>query len=330
MTAEGQEVLVIDADPRIQRGIAPMLQRAGLTPTVIAEAQRALDLSVEKFFAVAVVDLDTPEPGGGLEVLAGLRERSPGTALVAMAGQASFEQAVAAFRFGVDDVIAKSPEQVAYLRDRILELAEGQRRRADEGRLLAEVSQLHDDFFKELLESHRKLVSLEEGAGADAAPEEAIAILVVDDQGWLGGELAGMLQERGGYALTDVATGGEALDVAGRERFQIALVKESLLDLPGSMVARTIKAQAQDTIVLLFSQPEGPRPGRVEVVDTQRSIPFLPAFVAPSQLAERLGELTEAYHATHRQRRYLASFRQQHFELLRRYQETKAKLQKAR
>ena len=247
-----------------------------------------------------------------------------------MAARRSFDLAVAAFRDGIDDVIVKAPDQVEYLRDRVVALAEGKLRQADNEKLLESVTVLHDDFFKTLLDMHKKLVDLEEGTGAVSPPMESMSLLLVDDDGWLGGQLGAMLGEQGGYGLTDVATGGEALDVAGRERFQIALVKEALMDLPGSMVARTIKAQSPDTIVLLYAQPQGPRAGKVEIIDTQRAIPFIPAFVAPRQLVERLGELGEAYHATNRERRYLASFRQQHFELLKRYQEMKSKLQKAK
>ena len=328
MSTEGQEVLVIDADENVQRGLEQLLRAAAMMPTVLADVPRALDLATQKFFAVAVVDLDTPGPGEGMAVLAQLRERSPNSALVALSARRAYDATLAAFRFGVDDVVVKAPDQVGYLRDRIATLAGGKLRETEERRLLAEVSVLHDDLLKELLGTHRRVVDLEAGSAADAPMDDTLHMLVVDDSDWLGGSLAEVLPAHGGYALSQVATGGEALDASGRERFQIALVKELLIDLPGSMVARTIKSQSQDTIVLLYSTPAGPRPGKVEIVDTQRSIPFLPTFVAVQQLADRLGELGEAYHATNRERRYLASFRQQHFELLRRYQEAKAKLGK--
>ena len=42
------------------------------------------------------------------------------------------------------------------------------------------------------------------------------------------------------------------------------------------------------------------------------------------------GELRDAFRATSKERRYLAAFRQQHFELLKRYADLKAKLAKMR
>ena len=52
----------------------------------------------------------------------------------------------------------------------------------------------------------------------------------------------------------------------------------SLPDLPGSMVVRTVKQQSPETIVLLFSVPQGNRPGSVQVIESARTIPFVPAF----------------------------------------------------
>jgi DNA-binding NtrC family response regulator len=329
MSAEGQEILVVDADPRVQRGIDQMLRSAGLTPTVMGDVERALDLSSTKHFAVALVDLDTPHEGEGIRVLSALRERSPRTALVALAPRRTFDAAAVAFRSGVDDVVVKAPDQVGYLRDRVVTLAAGREREDTAEDLARQAAALHDDFFKVLLDTHKRMVELEQTASPLPAGD-TLSLLVVDDAGWLGGHLRSLLDADGHHVLAEVATGGEALDIAGRERFQIALVKEELIDLPGSMVARTIKTQSPDTIVLTYSPPEGPRPGAVQVIDAQRTISFIPAFVAVQQLAARLGELSEAYHATTRERRYLASFRQQHFDLLRRYQEMKQKLQKTR
>ena len=188
---------------------------------------------------------------------------------------------------------------------------------------------LHDDFFKTLLDMHKKLVDLEEGAGAVSPPMDTLSVLLVDDDGWLGGQLGACWASRVGTSSRRV-TGGEALDLAGRERFQIALVKDALTDLPGSMVARTIKSQSPDTIVLLFhAQPRARARARWRS-STRRA----PSRSSPRSRAaparQRLGELGDAYRATNRERRYLASFRQQHFELLKRYAEMKPKLQGAR
>ena len=325
----GQEVLVVDADPKVQKGMEHLLRSAGVTPTMIADPARAYEMVQAKFFAVALVDLDTPRPEGGLDVLREIRNRSPKTALIAMAPRRIFDSAVIAFRAGADDVIAKTPDSVDYLRSRVLELASGKRREAETAHLVDQAAQMHEDLMNVLLSTYRRVQDLEQGTDSDnSALDEITTVLLVEDDGWLGSQLQAMLDER--YELESVSTGGEALDVAGRRKFQIALVKDALPDLPGSMVVRTIKAQSTETIVLLFNSPLGGRAGSVQVIETSRTIPFLPAFTQPKQLADRLEEVREAYLATTRERKYLSAFRQQHFDLLKRYAEMKQKLARAK
>jgi DNA-binding response OmpR family regulator len=328
---EGQEVLIIDGDKNVQRGLEQLLRAAGLTPTGLTDPARALDLSAEKFFSVAVVDADTPTTDEGVKIIGELRRRSPQTSLMLMVPRRSYELAVRAFRGGADDVVVKTPDQVEYLRSRVVALAAGKQREQDIMRLLEETRDVHEDLMKALLDTYRQLTEIQERrAEADgAAHDEATAVLLAEDDGWLETQLRPMLDARGGYVLRRTPTGGEALDLLGQERFHIALIKESLPDLPGSMVVRTVKAQAPDTIVLQFTPPVGKRPGSVNVMDTTRAIEFLPHFVDAAQLAERLGELRDAFHATARERRYLGAFRQQHFDLLKRYAELRAKLQKS-
>lgn len=328
--AQGQEVLVIDGDAKVQRGLSQLLRGAALMPTVLPEPRHALELAIQKFFAVALVDFDTPAAEGGLATLAELRRHSPATALVALVPHPSFQAAVSAFRAGADDVVVKAPEQVDYLRERVVALAAGRRRESESNKLVEQAAALHEEMIKVLLDTHKRALSQEEQRGLSATPaDEMTHVLVVEESGWLGEQLGPLLDTRGGYSLTTLTAGGEALDLTGRRRFHVALIADTLPDLPGSIVTRSVKRQSPDTIVLLFSPPHGPRPGSVQVVETQRAIPFLPAFVHPSQLAERVDELREAFHAAARERRYLASFRQHHSDLLRRYAELKAKLRKA-
>jgi DNA-binding response OmpR family regulator len=153
-------------------------------------------------------------------------------------------------------------------------------------------------------------------------------VLVVEPNGWLQAALGGLVQAKGGYVLRGVGSGGEALDLLGRDRFQMAIVAEALPDLPGSMVVRTLKAQSPDTIALLFNAPTDETAGSVSLYDKQ-TLPFLPQFTDPAQIVERLDELRETYLTTTRERRYVASFRQQHYDLLKRYAELRMKLQRS-
>ena len=69
-TAAGQEILVVDGDEQVVKGLDRLLTRVGLTVTGTGDHGRARDQILNKYFAVALLDVDTPTPGGGLELLA--------------------------------------------------------------------------------------------------------------------------------------------------------------------------------------------------------------------------------------------------------------------
>lgn len=327
---EGQDVLVVDGDEKVQRGLSQLLVGAGLSPTILAAPGPAKELAREKFFAVALIDLDTPSVGAGVSVIAELNAISPATTVIMMAARRNFDVAMAAFRAGAADVIVKAPDQVDYLRRRVVEAAAARRLEADRGRILDDTAALHEDLLRVLLETFRRVRQLEEQSSGEATvPSGATSVLIVDDDEAMQGALASTISSQG-FLLRTATTGGEALDHASRERFHIALVRATLPDLPGTMVIRTIKSQAPETLTLLYRAPAEGRPGVVEVMEGSKSIPFLPEFKSPSQLLERLGELRDASQATERERRHLAAFRQQHFDLLRRFAELKHRLAAAR
>ena len=199
--------------------------------------------------------------------------------------------------------------------------------------LLRDVFALHEDFLKRLMETSRRAQELEErlGGGAQSADaDEVTSLLVVEshDDHWLSDELERELKQRPGYRLHRAMTGGEALDVGAARRFHIALVRDNLPDLPGTMIVNTLRAQSPETITILFSRP-GARAGKVEVIEGSRAIPLVPDFSEPAQLIARLDELRQAFVAKSRERRYLAAFRQHNYELLKRFADLKQKLKRA-
>ena len=80
--AAGQEVLVVDADDQVVKGLDRLLTRVGLIVTGTHDPVRARDQLLNKFYAVALVDADTPTPGGGIELLQFARDKSPLTSVV--------------------------------------------------------------------------------------------------------------------------------------------------------------------------------------------------------------------------------------------------------
>lgn len=330
-SGDGQEVLVVDGDDKVQRGLAQLLGENGLQPTVVSDAVRARELAREKYFAVALIDLDTPQTNAGLELVRWFKVNAPSTTTIVLASRKVFESAVEAFRAGAADIIVKSPDQVQYLRQRAVEAAEGVQRTVADDKLIKEVIGVHEDFLRRLMDSSRRTAELEEQIGGGSHPsaaDEECGLLVVENDGWLARQLGDALRARGGYALVTAASGGEALDRASGRNFQIALVDDTLPDLTGSMVVSALKAQSLDTLTILFTRP-GPLPGKAEVIEGSRVIALLPEFSDAKQMVERVDELREAFRRKSRERRYLASFRQENYELLKRYADLKQRLARA-
>ncbi|HEY1586281.1 MAG TPA: response regulator [Polyangia bacterium] len=330
--ADGQEVLVVDGDDKVQRGLAQLLSDNGLVPTVVSDAVRARELAREKYFAVALIDLDTPQTNAGLELTRWFKQNAPTTTTIVMCSRKVFESSVEAFRAGAADVIVKSPDQVQYLQQRTVDAAQGVQKSLSDDKLIQEVLGVHEDFLRRLMEACRRTAELEEQIGGGSHPsagDEECALLVVEEDGWLAKQLESALQVRGGYALVTVTTGGEALDRASGRTFQLALVRDALPDLTGSMVVSTLKAQSPDTLTILYSRPSGATPGKAELLEGSKVIPLVPEFLDGKQMVERIDELREAFRRKSRERRYLAAFRQENYELLKRYADLKQRLQRA-
>jgi DNA-binding NtrC family response regulator len=330
--AAGQEVLVVDADDQVVKGLDRLLTRVGLIVTGTHDPIRARDQILNKFFAVALVDADTPTPGGGIELLQFSRDKSPLTSVVIMTARKSYETAVKAFRAGAVDVVLKEPDVVPYLRERVLEAAGDIKATADRNSLFEEVAETHEEFLRRLRDVSHELLDLEDrvtGRTADetdAAASTISVVLVDDDQDALE-KIERVLTADQGWQFRVAFTGGEALDVVMQVRPQIVMVKEDLPDLPGSMVVATVRASAPDALTLLYSPPDkSGRTGEVKLVEASRVMTLIGSYSEPGQLVAPLNEIREALRQKAHERRYLQAFRQRHFEFLQRYNGIKNRL----
>jgi DNA-binding NtrC family response regulator len=334
-SVRGQEVLILDADPGVQQGVFQLLSSVGLIVTALGDPAAARKEVSDRFFSVVLVDVDTPAPGEGLGFLQVVKERSPASQLLVLSAKRTFEMAVRAFRAGATDVIIKEPDQVEYMKSRVIELARRGVRTEVSRKLLTEVGQAHEEFLTRLMDASRRTVDLEERiaghtegstVSSDAVRVE-FGILVVDGDG----SLADLLEanvDKEGYTVRWAATGGEAFDMVGQGGVQLALVQQQLPDLPGSMVMKSIKQLSSATIVAEVAAP-GDTPGWVHVVETSRNIPLVPKLTDYKQILPHISELREAYRAKGRERRYLRAFRAQHFDFIKRYVELKQRVAQA-
>src|SRR4051794_31656135 len=231
-SAAGQEILVVDGDEQVIKGLDRLLTRVGLIVTGTHDPVRARDQLLNKFFAVALVDADTPTPGGGIELLQFARDKSPLTSVVVMTARKSYETAIKAFRAAAVDVVLKEPDVVPSLRERVVEAATEIKATADRNSLLEEVAETHEDFLRRMRDLARETVDLEDrlaGRVEDSSDgRDTVSVVLVDDDPKAVEAVAKVLTEAAGWQFRAALTGGEALDVVPQERPQIVMVKEDL------------------------------------------------------------------------------------------------------
>lgn len=322
-------VLVVTADPALLADLQQRLAQSGLLAVVHRSADSVRAAFPKANWRAAVIDLHSLTPTVGLDLIATLRRHTPHLVQIAITTQPSYDLAVLAVRSGAMDVVLHTPEQLAYLGRQLLGLLRETQISAERRQLLAETAKLSEELLYKLTDTARRVGELRalisNRSGSPLPPEEEQAtLLLVEEDGWLTRALPPLLPKM--FKTTTVVSGGEALDRASERQFDLAVVKESLPDLPGRMVVRTLSAQAPETLVLLLVPPANRRPGRIDRVEGGRLIPLVAELHAPAQLAERLGELYHAQLARRRERRYLAEFRAENYDLLRRFQDLRRRV----
>lgn len=325
----GAEILVIDQDTKIQAGMTTLLSAASLHVTSVGDLESALKLIARQFFSVVIVDLDTPSPGAGLETIREVKAASPTSMIIVLTPRKAFNELVLAIRAGAVDVILKSPESVAYLKERVLAAAGRSVDKREVSTVLSEVRAAQDEFLKLFMDAERRALDLSDQlAGRDptkAAMLDELAVLVVDAADAVAQPLRDSAPA--GFRFEHAQSGGAALDRCGQTRFHYVMVAETLPDLPSSMVIRSIKTQHPEIVVMSFAGPRAD--GFVDIVDSVKTTRVIDGFSDPRVLLGRLDELAEAFRAKSRERRYTQAFRERHYDFLRRYVELKLKIDRA-
>jgi DNA-binding NtrC family response regulator len=325
----GVEVLVLDADERVHAGIAQLLSEAQLHVTCVTTTEAARAAAERQFFSVALVDIDTPTPRAGISTIEALKHASPTSMVIALTPRRSYDDAVDAVRAGAIDLILKSPDSVAYLKDRVLDAAGRSVGKREVDSVLDDVRGVHEEFLQRFMEAERRALDLaDRTAGRDplrVQQLDELRVLVVDEVD----DFVSAMTETAprGFAFVHATSGGEGLDKISSDTFHYAMVAEDITDLPARTLARTIRNQHPDTVVLTFLGPADN--GHVELVETAGMRTLVKPFSDATQLLDRLDELAEAWRAKARERRYTQAFREKHYDFLRRYVELKTKIDRA-
>jgi DNA-binding NtrC family response regulator len=325
----GIEVLVMDADARVHDGIEQLLSEASLHVTCVDDPERALAAVDRQFFSVALVDIDTPTPATGIGVIEQIKAKSPTTMVIAMTPRRAFDDAVAAVRAGAVDLVLKAPESVGYLKERVLDAAGRSVGRREVDSVLDDIKTVHEEFLQRFMEAERRATDLaDKVAGRDvsrAINMDELRVLVIDEVDDFVEQMTAAKPKD--LAFVHATSGGEGLDRASSGSFHYAMVAEDMSDLPATTIARTIRNQQPDTVVLTFLGPSDN--GHVDLIETHGARTIVKPFNDPSQLLARIDELAEAWRAKARERRYAQAFRERHYDFLRRYVEIKTKIDRA-
>lgn len=321
----GQEILVLDADETVRKGVDRLLREAGLGVTILSDIDRAKDQVANRFFPVVLADLDTPKQDSGIELINFVRERSPLTAVIVMSRRIGFDAVAPVFRAGATDVIPKAREYVRDLRDRVVKAASDVKAAVAREQLMVDLIELNEDLLRKMMgvsrqaiDAEDKLMEREGGLSSSTTGLGALNLLLVDDEATLAKALEQELTEDKGWRIRHVQTGGEALDSASQLPPMVLVAKESLPDLSGSMVVKTIKASVPSLIAMVFAPPSPGHAGEVRIADQSRLHVLLPQFVAPAELVAQLAEVREALARKAKERRYVKIFQGRYNELVER------------
>ena len=319
----GQEILVLDADETVRKGVERLLREAGLGVTILSDIERAKDQIANRFFPVVLADLDTPTQDAGIDLINFVRERSPLTAVIVMSRRIGFDAVAPVFRAGATDVIPKAREYVRDLRERVLKAASDVKAAMAREQLLLDLVELNEELLRKMMALSRhaidaedKLTEREGGLSSSTSGLGALNLLLVDDDAALASVLEKELTEDKGWRIRHVQTGGEALDSASQVPPMVLVAKENLPDLTGSMVVKTIKATVPSLIAMVFAPPAPGHAGEVRIADQSRLHVLLPQYVAPAELVTQLAEVRDALARKGKERRYVKHFQTQFAEIL--------------
>ena len=249
--------------------------------------------------------------------------------VIAMTPRRSYDDAVDAVRAGAVDLILKAPDSVAYLKDRVLDAAGRSVGRREVDTVLDDIKRVHEEFLQRFMDAEKRALDLaDQAAGRDPGKSsliEDLRVLVIDEVD----DFFDAMQEARprGFVFVHATSGGEGLDRVSSGSFHYAMIAEDVADLPAKTVARTIRNQQPDTVVLTVLGPADN--GLVELVETNSTRTLVKPFDDAGKLVSRLDELAEAWRAKQRERRYTQAFRERHYDFLRRYVEIKTKIERA-
>jgi PleD family two-component response regulator len=353
----GLEVLLVMEEGSKATEIGDLLNQEGFIVSRISAYSTVLDLLENKFFAVALFDLDTPDKNQGLRLLKKCKSLSPVTHTVILSrNKCSANHVIKANNLGCSEFIIMRDLNVSdYLVTRVMSLASQISYEGERDRLLKKVSQIHNKFFKRMMALHIRAMDADENLIAIAGiPDEElppINLLIVDAEERLINTLKNSLKPDAGWNFSQLFNASEALDQGSSGFFHVAIINKSLPDLPGTMVASTIQASEVKTKSFVFeytgnsaeiklfestgisgdaikisSEQGGFRPSDAQIVESIENPVDLRSH---NDLVSKIRQVRQELAAKVRKSHYAKSFKVQNYDFLQEYGQLRSEIKLA-
>ena len=356
----GLEILLVMEEGSSATEIVTLLSKEGFLVTRLDNYSQAINLLENKFFVVALFDLDTPDRNEGLRLLKKCRQLSPVTHPVMLARhKCSANHVIKANNLGCFEFIMIRDVVGDYLIEKVKEYAALVSYEGERDRLLKKVADVHNKFFKRMFALHIKAMDAEEDLIAiSGIPDEElppIQILVVDNDDNLLKTLESTLTPELGWNFKHLTLASEALDQSASGEYHVALINKNLPDLPGTMVANTIQSAGSKTKSFVFTyvgddasqitlfESAGTSAGEITINAAQERFTAKDAEIKESienpvelrsqtDLVSKIRAVRQDLAATERKGHYAKNFKIHHFDFLQEYgklrEELKAALQR--
>ena len=326
-----REILLVANEDERSRLLKSQMEEMGFFLTISVDPNIILDLLENKFFVVALFELDTPKTDFGLSLIKKTMELSPLTHTYLLATRESFRAAVLSFRLGCKDTILYDEGNLPYLLNKIKKSASEITFEKDRDLLMQEMAATHKEFFKKMLALHIRLMDVtDELHYKEGIPDgelSPVSILIVDGDDEFHSKLEEILPQKNGWNTTHCSWGSEAFDIGANGNFSVALVNKSLPDLPGSMVASTLKATAPNTIILVFDYQKGIAQSiKLFEGSTSTEIPLSAGNI--NEVASKLRDIRKDLNLKTKKEQHIKTFKAQNFEFLQKYNRLKHKYSK--
>ncbi len=142
----GKKILLVDDDANLRKTLSDILRAKGYEAMAVPDGATALTKADEEKPDVALIDLRLDDMSG-LEVMKGIRERSPGTECIILTGHASQKTAIEAVNLGAYAYVQKpcDQDQLLVTIQRALEKREAEDKISSQAAVLYAINRVFQD-----------------------------------------------------------------------------------------------------------------------------------------------------------------------------------------